>query len=59
MEDRATMWMDFACDLREFIEYGLKLTPVQEDEYKAILRKYGADSDYNELEEEYGIYLLG
>lgn len=40
-EQMLTLWRDFACDLREFIEYGgVKLTPAQERAYKEICEKY-------------------
>ena len=59
-EQQLTLWMNLACDLREFIEYGgVKLTPAQEREYREICKKYEEGDDYNKLEEEYGVYLLG
>ena len=39
-ENQLTLWMDMTCDLREFIEYELNLTPSQEREYQRIITKY-------------------
>ena len=39
-EQMLTLWMDFACDLREFIEYDMILTPAQERRYREICKKY-------------------
>ena len=39
-EQMLTLWRDFACDLREFIEYDLKLPPEAEERYREICRKY-------------------
>ena len=39
-ERMLTLWMDFACELREFIEYDLKLTPSQEVTFREICDKY-------------------
>ena len=39
-ENQLALWMDMACDLREFIEHELKLTPSQEQEYQRIMAKY-------------------
>lgn len=34
------LWRDMACELQEFIEYSLNLTPAEERKYRAILKKY-------------------
>lgn len=39
-EQMLTLWRDFACDLREFIEYDLNLTPDQERAFREICDKY-------------------
>ena len=39
-EQMLTLWMDFACDLREFIEYHLTLSPEAERCYREICDKY-------------------
>ena len=39
-EQMLNLWRDFACDLREFIEYDLKLPPAAEERYREICRKY-------------------
>ena len=40
-EQMLTLWMDFACELREFIEYGgVYLTPEQERTFREICEKY-------------------
>ena len=40
-EQQLYLWRDFACDLREFIEYGsIYLTPAQERTYQEICKKY-------------------
>ena len=39
-EQQLYLWRDFACDLREFIEYDLKLPAAAEERYREICRKY-------------------
>ena len=39
-EQQLYLWRDLACELQEFIGYGLNLTPRQEAEYRDILKKY-------------------
>ena len=39
-EQQLTLWRDFACDLREFIEYEIILPPHLEERYRKICRKY-------------------
>ena len=39
-EQQLYLWRDMACELQEFIEYTLNLTPSEERTYKAILKKY-------------------
>lgn len=34
------LWRDFACDLREFIEYELTLPYGLQEKYDAIIKKY-------------------
>ena len=34
------LWMNFACDLREFIEYELTLPYHLQEKYDAIIKKY-------------------
>lgn len=44
-ENQLTLWMDMACDLREFVEYTLRLTPSEEREYQRIMSKYMEGDD--------------
>ena len=39
-ENQMYLWRDLACELMEFIEYELRLTPRQEAEYRDIVKKY-------------------
>lgn len=39
-EQQLYLWRDMACELREFIEYTLRLTPSEERTYEAIIKKY-------------------
>ena len=39
-EQQLYLWRDMACELQEFIEYTLNLTPSEKRAYKAILKKY-------------------
>ena len=37
-EQQLYLWRDMACELREFIEYTLNLTPSEEEAYEAIIK---------------------
>ena len=37
---KVDFWRSIACELMEFIEYDLDLTPRQETEYQNIINKY-------------------
>ena len=39
-EQQLNLWRDMACELQEFIEYSLNLTPAEEREYQNIMKKY-------------------
>ena len=39
-EKQLNLWRDMACELQEFIEYSLNLTPREEREYQNIMKKY-------------------
>ena len=39
-EQQLTLWQDFACELKEFIEYEIGLPPLFERRYREICRKY-------------------
>ena len=39
-QQQLTLWMDFACELREFIEWDLDLPPRAQEKYNAIIKKY-------------------
>ena len=39
-EQQLYLWSDMACELREFIEYTLRLTPTEEKIYDDIIKKY-------------------
>ena len=39
-EKQLNLWRDMACELQEFIEYSLNLTPSEEREYQNIMKKY-------------------
>lgn len=39
-EQQLTLWRDFACELREFIEYEIGLPPLFEKRYREICKKY-------------------
>jgi hypothetical protein len=44
-ENQLALWMDMACDLREFIEYTLKLSYAETREYQRIISKYTEGAD--------------
>ena len=39
-EQQLYLWRDMACELREFIEYTLRLSPAEERMYNDIMKKY-------------------